>query len=499
MELIKVLLAYDYFYLGQFQSEGQSISSNQPVLQQIYAIFSDGSISNISLASVRMEIIQPSQQITIPLSCDNPLQCGVVPQQNGYSEIYIPNRNEDNSSLILLKIEGEMLSTHNTETLCVFNDFVLQSNVDDYPLLIACVLTENDDRIRYILSNPYGNVTRNGIESVPLQRGVISPVILTLSDDDEIDVSSMQIISINAQNEVVVFRPGDVELDTPSLTLEQPCTPVQIQRVRLNMIFLLTCEGGQSYLVNVTDRPITFVSLPNAISALAHSARYSLTLTMSNSTATVSIQEMLSQSVATRIIQLNTVMIYGADFGPDDKFAYIATDRGIVFINVLMAFEGAAQFTHTAVIPVCSQCPPVVFLNSTFALVSSITTGSNQIRFFDLSTWPPVNSMNRTLNNQPKLYWYDYHYIEPTLTITVSPTQSVIPSSSATPTSYTDTNDHDGLSGGAIIGIVIGASAFMIITVTIICAVCRWQWQNTIHTTRTLPNVTEQLVTGGLE
>ena len=115
-----------------------------------------------------MEIIQPSQQLTIPLSCDNPLQCGVVPQQNGYSEIYIPN--EDNSSLILLKIEGEVLSTHNIETPCVFNDFALQSNVDDYPLLIACVLTEDDDRIRYILSNPYGNVTRNGIESVPLQR-----------------------------------------------------------------------------------------------------------------------------------------------------------------------------------------------------------------------------------------------------------------------------------------------------------------------------------------
>ena len=188
MELTKVLLAYDSFYLGQFRSEGQSISSSQPGLQQIYAIFSDGSISNISLVSVRMEIIQPSQQLTIPSSCDNPLQCRVVPQQNGYSEIYIPN--EDNSSLILLKIEGEMLSTHNTETLCVFNDFVLLPN-GDYPLLIACVLTDNNNRIRYILSNPYGNVTRNGIESVPLQRGVISPVILTLSDDDEIDISSM--------------------------------------------------------------------------------------------------------------------------------------------------------------------------------------------------------------------------------------------------------------------------------------------------------------------
>ena len=452
-----------------------------------------------------MEIIQPSQQLTIPLSCDNPLQCGVVSQQNGYSEIYIPN--EDNSSLILLKIEGKILYTHSSGTPCMFNDFALQSNADDYPVLIACLLTENDDRIRYILSNPYGNVTRNGIESVPLQRGVISPIILILSDDDEINVSSMRIISINTQNEVVVFRPGDLELDTPSLTLDQHCAPVRIQRVRLNMIFLLTCEGGRLYLVNVTGRPITFVSLPNSTAALAHSARYSLALTVSNSTTTVTIQELLSQSMATRIIQLNTVVIYASDFGPDDKFVYIATDRGIVFIDVIMALEGAARFTHTAVIPVCSQCPPVVFLNSTFALVSSSIMGNNRIQFFDLSIWPPVNSMNRTLNNQPKLYWYDYQYTESTSTPTISPTQSVAPSSSVSPSGHRDTRDSDGLSDGAIVGIVVGACVLavaILVNATIICAVCHRQRQkgngvmvpNTILLSETQPNSRNQMVPG---
>lgn len=306
---------------------------------------------------------------------------------------------------------------------------------------------------------------------------------------------------------MVVFRPGDLELDTPSLTLDQPCSPVRIQRVRLNMIFLLTCEGGRSYLVNVTGRPITFVSLPNAIVALAYSARYSLALTMFNSTTTVSIQEVLSQSVSTRIIQLNTVVIHGADFGPDDKFAYIATDRGIVFINVLMAFEGAAQFIHMSNIPVCSQCTPVVFLNSTFALVSSSMIGSNQLRFFDLSIWPPVNSMNRTLNNQPKLYWYDYQYTEPTITPMVSPTQSIIPSSSVSPSGHTITRDNDGLSDGAIVGIVVGACVLafaILVNATIICAVCHRQRQkdndvtvrNTVLFSATQANGRDQMVPG---
>ena len=481
------------FYLGQFGSEGQSLCPSQ----QIYAIFSDASISNISLISSRMEIIQPSQELTVPLSCDNTLQCGVVPQQNGCSEMYIPN--EDNSSLILLKIEGEKLYTHSTRTPCVFNDFAVQPNDDNYPLLIACVLTENDDRIRYVLSNQYGNVTRNGIESVPLQRGVVSPIILTLSNDDEVDVNSMRIISINAQSKVIVFRPGDLELDTPPLTFDQPCAPVQIQRVRPSMIFLLTCEDGQSYLVNVSGRPVTFVSLPNSIAALANSARYSLALAISNSTATVTIQEMLSQSVVARIIQLDTVVIYGIDFGPDDKFAYIATDRGIVFINVLMALEGAAQFTHMVAIPVCSQCPPVAFLSNTIVLVSSSIAGSNQLQFFNLSSWPPVNSMNRTLNDQPKIYWYDEQYIEPTLTPVVSTIQSIMPSSSVV---HTDTKDSDGLSGGAIVGIVVGACVLAItiaIAVTIICVMCQRQRQEQEHdhpTVGTVQNVREQLVPG---
>ena len=442
-----------------------------------------------------MEIIQPSQELTVPLSCNNPLRCGVVPQQNGCSKIYISN--EDNSSLILLRIEDDMLYTHTITAPCVFNDFALQSNVGDYPLLIACLLTENDNRIRYVLSNRYGNVTRNGIESVPLQRGVVSPIILTLSDDDEIDVSSMRIISINAQNEVVVFRPGDLELDrTPPLTFNQPCVPVQIQRVKTNMIFLLTCEDGQSYLVNVSGRPVTYVSVPNSIAALANNARYSLALAMSNSTATVTIEELISQSVATRIIQLNTVVIYSIDFGPDDNFAYVATDRGIVFIDVVMALEGAEQFAHMARISLCSQCPPVVFLSSTIALVSSSTAGNNQLQFFDLSSWPPVNSMNRTLNNQPKLYWYDEQYIEPTLTPVVSTTQSIMPSSSVV---HTDTKDSEGLGGGAIVGIVVGACVFAVIifiAVTIICVMCKRQQQEDHPAVGTLRNVTEQLVTG---
>ena len=447
-----------------------------------------------------MEIIQPSQKLTVPLSCGNPLQCGVLPQQNGYSEMYIPN--EDNSSLILLKFEGEMLQAYNFATPCVFNDFALQPNVDDYPLLIACVLTENDDHIKYVQFNQYGNVTRNGIESVPLQRGVVSPIILTLSDDDEIDVSSMRIISINAQNEVVVFRPGDLELDrTPPLTFNQPCVPVQIQRVKTNMIFLLTCEDGQSYLVNVSGRPVTYVSVPNSIAALANNARYSLALAMSNSTATVTIEELISQSVATRIIQLNTVVIYSIDFGPDDNFAYVATDRGIVFIDVVMALEGAEQFAHMAGIPVCSQCPPVAFLSSTIALVSSSTAGSNQLQFFDLSNWPPMNSMNRTLNNQPKLYWYDYQDIKPTSTPADSKTtQSIIPSSLVLPTGHTDKMDRDGLSVGAIVGIVFVCMlpVAVISIVAVICAVYQWQRQKgrTVCPRRSTPDGKEQLVPG---
>ena len=353
-----------------------------------------------------------------------------------------------------------MLYSHNFTTPCVFNDFVLQPNVDDYPLLIVCVLTENDDHIRYILSNPYGNVTRNGIESVPLQEAVVSPIILTLpNNEEETDANLMWIISINTLNQVVVFKVGDsdLELEISQPLLGSSCVPARIQKLRSDVIFIVMCQDGQSYLVNIsTIRLISFINLPTMIIALAYNARYSLTLTMLNSTATVTIQEALSQPLATKNIQLNTMVIYGSGFGPDDNFAYIATDRGIVFINVVMALEGTEQFTFTASIPVCSQCPPLVFVNSTIALVSS-NTGDNQfvttlIQVFDLSSWPPLNVMNSPLSKRPKFYWSDNQYdvIQPYIVII-------------------DTGDK--LSDGAIAGIVIG-SLFLLFILICICICC---------------------------
>ena len=394
------------------------------------------------------------------LSQHKALPIRIPTQQKSLSEIYIPS--EGNSSLILLRIEDEMLYTHNITTPCVFNDFALQPNSDDYPLLIACVLMENDDHIRYVLSNRYGNVTRNGIESVPLQRGVVNPIILTLSNDDEVDVGSMWIISINAQNEVVVFRPGDSEPDTLPLTLNQPCVPVRIQKVKSDVMFLLTCEYGQSYLVNVSVEPVNLVSLPNStILALTNNGYYSLALTMINSTVTITIHE--SQSEA---YQLNATMIFGADFGPDDKVAYVATDKGIYFINIVMALEGApaVNFTHEFNTPVCSECSPVVFLNSTIALVSSRSKSQmqTQLQIFDLSSWPPVNFINRTLNDQPKLYWYDNQYIQPTLVI-----PSLIPS--VTPTDARDKiKEKPPLSDGAVGGITVSAVVIAIVITIII-------------------------------
>ena len=461
--------------------------------QQLYAIYSDARISNISLAQLPFNDSgllpsQPSQQLTIPLSCDNPLLCGVIDiidilrlhkalpsriltQQKSLSEIYIPS--EGNSSLILLRIEDEMLYTHTITTPCVFNDFVLQSNDDDYPLLIVCVLTENDDRIRYVLSNRYGNVTRNvnGTESVPLQQGVVSPIILKLSNDDKVDVNPMWIISINTQNTIVAFKPGDSESDTLPLILEQPCVPVRIHKVRSDVIFLLTCEDGRSYLVNVSVEPVNLVSLPNStILALTNNGDYSLALTMINSTATITIHESQSEIEAH---QLNAVKIFGADFGPDDQFAYVATDKGIDFINIVMALEGAPteNLTHRVNTLVCPECPPVIFLNSTIALVSSVESSKSQmqiqLRIFDLSSWPPVNLINRTLNDQPKLYWYDNQYIQPTL-VTPSLTPSLTPS--VTPTDGRGKGKEnpplsDGAVGGitAVSAVVIGIAIIIII------------------------------------
>ena len=91
----------------------------------------------------------------------------------------------------------------------------------------------------------------------------------------------MWIFSINTQNEVVVFRPGDSEPNILPLILEQPCVPVHIQKVRANVIFLLTFEDGQSYLANVSVESVSLVSLPNStILALTNDGDYNLTLTL---------------------------------------------------------------------------------------------------------------------------------------------------------------------------------------------------------------------------
>ena len=192
------------------------------VQQHFYAIYSDASISKILLTDPEFtETLQPSQEFTIPRSCDNPLQCGISFQQNSLSEIYIPNK--DNNSLIQLKIKDETLVASDIQGSCVFSDFALQPNIDDFPLLIACVLTENDT-IRYVFSNTYGNVSNTTDVSLEVQ-AVVNPIILTLpnnNDEDADCTNSMRIVSINAQNKVVVLGP---ELcDTPQLqTVDPPC------------------------------------------------------------------------------------------------------------------------------------------------------------------------------------------------------------------------------------------------------------------------------------
>ena len=380
-----------------------------------------------------------------------------------------------------------MLYARNIAMPCVFNDFVLQSNIHGFPLVIACELTvESSNSIRYILFNPNGNVVRNGIEVVPIHQdqAVVDPIIFQIphhDDDGEGEGSdNIVVVSVNTQNEIVIYGVQTFELDTYSLQeLDQPCVPLRIQKLQSDIAFLLTCQGGRSYLVNTSGGipNINLVSIPNPVMAIANNLRHSLALTVVNSTATVTIQEVLSQPAAVRTIQLNATVILGVGFGPDDKFAYVATNREIIFIDVLMALEGARQFTHATSIPVCSQCPPIVFLNNISALVTSSNTPNNAIiQFFDLSSWPPLNSMNRTLSNQPKLYWYNGQYIQPTPTI--SRTTSLVSSSNSlnvSPTSPADARQHDGLSSGAIAGIIVGvcaATALLGLAVGIIVIIC---------------------------
>ena len=462
--------------------------------QQLYIVYSNASITNISLTHSAIVTLHPSQSLTIPFSCDNPLQCGILTQQNSLSEIYIPIK--ENNSLVLLKIEGEMLYAHyiTTHDDCVLSDFVLQLNVDDYPLLIACELGENNSHIRYVLSNQY-NETRNGTESVPHQHPLlVNPIILTLPDnDDETGYNSTWIISINIQSEVVVLKPGDSELETLPLTaLNQSCKPVHIQKLRSDVIFLLTCEDGRSCLVNVSVEPIncTCFSLPanSTILALATNARYSLVKSSTN----VTINEVSSQSA---VFVLNAMDIYGGDFGSDDKFAYVVTDKGIHFINVAMALEGAqaGDFTiHTVNISVCTECPPVVFLNCTTVLVSSVESNNTShiqtdLQFFDLSSWPSVNSISKILNDQPRLYWYDNHCIQPN---SVTPSHAPpINGTSATITNSSDpsgsepssTDNEEDESVDGIVGGSVGGLVAVIITVIIIMyitkTVHRFRWR----------------------
>ena len=460
--------------------------------QQLYVVYVNASITNISLTHPAIKTLHSSQSLTVPFSCDNPLQCGISTQQDSLSEIYIPNK--ENDSLIVVKFDGEMLYAYHITIPCVFNDFALQPNVDDYPLLIACVLRENNYHIRYVLSKPY-NETRNGTESILLQQPLlVNPIILTLPNNDkETDDNSMRIISINTQSEIVVFRPGDSELATLPLTVhDQPCVPVCIQKLRSDVIFLLTCEDGRSCLVNVSVEPIncTCFSLPanSTILALANNARCSLVKSSTN----VTINEVSSQSA---VFVLNAMDIYGGDFGPDDKFAYVVTDKGIHFINVVMALEGAQtgdSTVYTVNISVCTECPPVVFLNCTTVLVSSVGSNSTslmqtQLQFFDLSSWPSVNSISKMLNDQPRLYWYDDHCIQPN-----SVTPSHAPPTNGTSATITNSSEPSGAEPSStdneedqsvdeIVGGSVGGFVAVIITVIIIVyitkTVHRFRWR----------------------
>ena len=461
-------------------SAGQTLAPRRGP-PRFYAIYPNASIGNISLVNSREEILRPSQRVIIPTTCYDPLQCGIPPQQNGFSVIYIPS--EENSTLILLKLEGEILYSYNITVPCIFSDFVLlQPDTEDSSLLITCELTsETNNQIRYILSGPYGNKTRDGIESVPLQHGqaVVSPIILEIYNDDE-GQDVVSIVSINTQNEIVVFGAQIYELDSYPLGLDQSsCMPARIQRLRSDIAFLLTCQGGHSYLVNISAIPdISLVSLPNSVKALASNVKYSLTLTVDNSTATATIQEVSTQSsVAVRTIpqQLNAAKIFDVGFGgPDDKFAYLATDGKIIFIDVKMGLEGAEQFTHTVSITVCSRCPPVTFFNYTTALVTSSDMPNNAVvHFFDLGSWPPLITMNRILSDQPRAYWYDDLYIQQTPSVTITVTLS--PSTpTVSPTSSTDARQDDGLSHGAIAGIVVGivCTATLLGSIAAIIIIC---------------------------
>ena len=249
---------------------------------------------------------------------------------------------------------------------------------------------------------------------------------------------------------------------------------VHIQRHTLDDVFLLTCEDQSQYLVNISTRPVNFLNLPNMVTALANSARYSLIY--NNSTATVTIQEVSSQpAAATRTIVLNATVIYDANFGPDDVFAYIATDRGVVFINVDMALNGTV---YNITSQLCSQCPPVAFLNINIVVIATSTSDQNvSLIFYQL--WPHSSQwlLSRMVNKQPRWYWFPQLTKNPTINTTPknpttnNPTANNPTANNPTannPTTNNPTIATDNLS--AFVGTV--ASTFVICcTVAVVCLI----------------------------
>ena len=227
-------------------------------------------VASVMFHSV-VDVLESSVDITIPASCDNPLQC-IPPQQNGTSALYIPN---GNSSLILLEIQNGMLHTFKITSPCEFNDFAFLSNSNNKPLLIACGLTDDDSSMRYVHTDNYG--TRDtAIPRVPFIIAVVNPIIVMIPRPDE-GGADRSIVSISNQDDVVTFEVEFAERDIVS-TRSLPCVAARIQRHRASHIFILICEDNHPYLVNITTTPVSFFDLPNSITALASNARYGLTI-----------------------------------------------------------------------------------------------------------------------------------------------------------------------------------------------------------------------------